>query len=65
MNWIFFVFGLVSFVLAQNPWDEYDIYVFSIQWGYTMCLKNKNSVCLENLKNIEKYHLSIHGLWPS
>ena len=30
-----------------------------------MCLKSKNSVCFENLNNIEKYHLSIHGLWPS
>jgi ribonuclease I len=29
-----------------------------------MCLKNKKSLCLENFKNIEKFHLSIHGLWP-
>ena len=65
MKWILFWIVVISFVVAQNPWDEYDIYVFSLQWGHTMCLKNKNSVCYERLDNIENYHLSIHGLWPS
>ena len=67
MIWILYVFVAISFVsqiLAENPWDEYDSYVFALQWGYTMCLKNKQSTCLEKFKSIEKYHLSIHGLWP-
>lgn len=43
---------------------DYDCYVFSVQWGRTMCIGAANS-CLEKLKKIPKNTLSIHGLWPS
>ena len=55
-----------SFLLKEfkSPWDDYDIYVFALQWAATLC-KSKGTKCYEKLKVIPPHHMTIHGLWPS
>lgn len=43
---------------------DYNMYVFAVQWGKTMCLQGGSS-CENKLANIPKNEMSIHGLWPS
>jgi ribonuclease I len=49
---------------SDPAYQIYDYYLFSVQWGSSMCL-NYGSSCEEFLKKIPKHHISIHGLWPS
>ena len=52
-------------IINSDPaYKIYDYYLFSVQWGSSMCL-NYGSGCEEALKKIPKHHISIHGLWPS
>jgi ribonuclease I len=57
--------SLTNFLLLEdtetNP--EYNMYVFSIQWGNTLCVYNKE--CQEKIKQIPKNIFTLHGLWPS
>ena len=50
--------------LSEDPWESYDIYVFAVQWGSTLCI-TKGTSCYEKLKQIPTHSMSIHGLWPS
>lgn len=43
---------------------SYDMYVFALQWGKTMCVGGDSS-CNSKLSAIPKNEVSIHGLWPS
>ena len=43
---------------------EYDMYVFAVQWGRTMCLSGYEG-CDEKVLQIPKNKISIHGLWPN
>lgn len=49
---------------GSNAVPDYDMYVFAVQWGKTMCISGGSS-CENRLKNIPANHMSIHGLWPS
>ena len=59
--------GVCYFSLNKTVQDapDYDMYVFAIQWGKTMCIVNSGSTCTQKLANIPKNEMSIHGLWPS
>lgn len=48
----------------RNSVPTYDMYVFAVQWGKTLCVSG-GSACETRLANIPKNHMSIHGLWPS
>ena len=43
---------------------DYDMYVFAVQWGRTMCLSGYEG-CDEKVLQIPKNKISIHGLWPN
>jgi ribonuclease I len=43
--------------------QEYDMYVYSIQWGNTLCQNNEE--CKEKIKHLPKNIFTLHGLWPS
>ena len=49
---------------TSNLRASYDMYVFALQWGKTMCIDG-NSSCNSKLSSIPKNEVSIHGLWPS
>ena len=53
-----------SLSLSIDPWNEYDIYILSVQWGSTMCL-TAGQTCYEKIKNVPRHSMTIHGLWPS
>lgn len=47
---------------ATNSLIDYDMYVFSIQWGPSLCQKNAD--CQKKLGIIPKNIFTLHGLWP-
>ena len=49
---------------AVNKVPDYNMYVFAVQWGKTLCLQGGSS-CESKLANIPKNEMSIHGMWPS
>ena len=53
-----------SLSLSIDPWNEYDIYILSVQWGSTMCL-TQGQDCYEKMKKVPRHQMTIHGLWPS
>ena len=55
--------NLPSFNL-RNAVPDYDMYVFAVQWGKTMCVSGPSS-CEEKIKIVPKNHMTIHGLWPN
>ena len=55
---------ITSTFLSNEPWENYDMYVLSVQWGSTICL-TKGKICYEKFKQIPKHSMSLHGLWPS
>jgi ribonuclease I len=57
--------SLTNFLLLEDAETtfDYDMYVFSIQWGNTLCENNKD--CKEKIKHIPKNIFTLHGLWPS
>lgn len=44
--------------------NDYDMYVFSVQWGGTLCHSASNG-CSTKLKSIPKNIFTLHGLWPN
>lgn len=44
--------------------QDYDMYVFSIQWGATLCHTNTEH-CNLRLRSIPKNIFTLHGLWPN
>ena len=61
---LFISLSLLSLSLSAEPWDLYDIYILSVQWGSTLCLTG-GKTCYEKMKVIPRHSMSIHGLWPS
>ena len=59
-------FGVYLFKSKVELTDvpDYDMYVFSVQWGPAVCISYGDS-CKEKLAQIPKNEMSIHGLWPS
>lgn len=53
-----------SFLRPLENKQDYDMYVFAIQWGVTMCLSGGDD-CYKKLEQIPKNEMSIHGLWPN
>jgi len=50
----------------EDPWDEYDYYIFAVQWGANYCeVSSDKEACFNSLKKIPLFTVSIHGLWPS
>jgi ribonuclease I len=44
--------------------QDYDMYVFSVQWGATLCHSNSHN-CADRLQSIPKNIFTLHGLWPN
>ena len=45
---------------------DYDMYVFSLQWCSSYCLKSQSKECVSKLNGLPiKHVVRIHGLWPS
>lgn len=49
---------------GEHNKQDYDMYVFCLQWGETMC-QSKGGKCEERLAVVPLNQASIHGLWPS
>jgi ribonuclease T2 len=54
---------LFSYTIPTLISPDYDMYVFSIQWGPTLCEDNQE--CKDKIKSIPKNIFTLHGLWPS
>jgi ribonuclease T2 len=54
----------LKFLASPIPCDDYDMYVFSIQWGGTLCQSGQSN-CQKKLSSIPKNIFTLHGLWPS
>ena len=54
----------LQIIISDPAYKIYDYYLFSVQWGSSMCL-NYGPSCEELLKKIPKHYISIHDLWPS
>ena len=51
---------------SNEPWDDYDFYIFAVQWGANYCqVSSDKDTCFNALKKIPLFTVSIHGLWPS
>ena len=58
--------GGLFYMNTRSPSNtDYDMYVFAVQWGKTMCLDGSKDVCPEKLPAIPNNKISIHGLWPN
>jgi len=53
--------GFLTRIPKEN---DYDQYVFAIQWGPSLCQKG-NTSCHSKLESIPKNIFTIHGLWPN
>lgn len=63
---ILYIILIISFtvnILSQHSYLDYDMYVFTIQWGATLC--EDNLECKSKLKKIPKNIFTLHGLWPT
>ena len=47
----------------QEDFQDYSMYVMSIQMATTLCLQSKE--CDKIIKDVPKNILTLHGLWPS
>jgi ribonuclease I len=54
----------LKFLASPEPLPDFDMYVFSIQWGGTLC-QSGNSHCHKKLNTIPKNIFTLHGLWPN